>query len=183
MKKPYKRLTQQQWLGRALDLLAKKGGKLIIDNLVSDLGVTKGSFYWHFKDRDDFLEKLLNYWMSEYTQKVAVLVNEIEASPEERLFRLMEFILNDKYSQYDMAVRSWATLEPKVAKVIRKVDRLRYNYIRNLFEEMGFSGDELEMRTSTLLTFEAFQHGSTITSTKQKKEARLKLRHAFFIRK
>ena len=49
------RLSREGWLARALEVLGKKGaGQLAVESLARQLGVTKGSFYWHFRDRDDF---------------------------------------------------------------------------------------------------------------------------------
>ena len=66
------RLSREKWLMRALDILAEEHNALLrIDDLVKRMGVTKGSFYWHFKDRDDFLTQLLDYWIHEFNEKVS----------------------------------------------------------------------------------------------------------------
>lgn len=65
------RLTREEWLAKALEVLARKGvAGMRIDALSKALGVTKGSFYWHFKNRDDFTKNLLDYWMSAFTTNV-----------------------------------------------------------------------------------------------------------------
>jgi AcrR family transcriptional regulator len=65
------KLTRKKCLEFSLDLLIKEGNtKLRIDTLVQSLGVTKGSFYWHFKDRDDFIFKLVEHWTLVSTQVV-----------------------------------------------------------------------------------------------------------------
>ena len=57
------RLSKEEWLARALEVLGKKGaGELTIESLARHLGVTKGSFYWHFRDRADFFRQLIEYW-------------------------------------------------------------------------------------------------------------------------
>ena len=58
-----KRITKKSWLKEGLDVLANLGAeKLTIDTLCIQLGVTKGSFYHHFKNRQNFIESLLAYW-------------------------------------------------------------------------------------------------------------------------
>ena len=57
------RQSRKSWLNAALQALAAGGiDQVKVESLAKDLGVTKGSFYWHFKDRDQFLDELLNFW-------------------------------------------------------------------------------------------------------------------------
>ena len=63
MKTNKKRLSQEAWLALALDTLANEGRALIeIDYLASKLGVTKGSFYAHFRDKKHFVHEVAKYW-------------------------------------------------------------------------------------------------------------------------
>ena len=65
------KLTREQWLSNALEVVARKGGaKLRIRDLVERLGVSTGSFYWHFQSRDDFVESLVDYWARAFTSRV-----------------------------------------------------------------------------------------------------------------
>ncbi len=58
-KNPVKNLSRKEWLEKALSIVSREGAaKLRINNLVAEVGVTKGSFYWHFKDREDFVRSL-----------------------------------------------------------------------------------------------------------------------------
>ena len=85
-----KKYTREQWLQKSLEAISGKGfGRVVIDNIVTSLGVTKGSFYWHFKDRNDFLEKLITYWDDTFTKIVMYHINESEAGPRERLLELI----------------------------------------------------------------------------------------------
>ena len=58
-----RRMSREEWLAHALDALEKEGGgALTIDKLSRRLGVSRGSFYWHFKDRTDFIRQLVDHW-------------------------------------------------------------------------------------------------------------------------
>ena len=75
IKKPKKsvidRQSKKSWLDAALRALASGGiDKVRVESLAKNLGVTKGSFYWHFKDREQFLDELLNFWAEQSTQTV-----------------------------------------------------------------------------------------------------------------
>ena len=65
------RQSKKSWLDAALKALASGGiDRVRVESLAKNLGVTKGSFYWHFKDREQFLDELLNFWAEQSTQTV-----------------------------------------------------------------------------------------------------------------
>lgn len=138
-------------MARSLEFLSSEGGsKLRIDRLVEHLGVTKGSFYWHFKDRADFVRSLVEYWDEYSTQRVIDHVSPVVGSPEDRLLALIEIVVKEELGRYDLAVRGWAIEEPAVALRLAVVDERRLSFVRDLFKEMGFRGVHLEMRARAL---------------------------------
>ena len=81
-------MDRDSLLQRALLVVAREGGsELTIERLVAALGVTKGSFYWHFRDRSDFVRALAGHWAFWSTKVVAA---EFEDLPPE-LFRALGF--------------------------------------------------------------------------------------------
>ena len=180
---PTKRLSREKWLQLALDLMAKEGrARLRIERLAKELNVTRGSFYWHFKDRDDFVMSVAQHWAEWSTQQAIKAVGNTEESAEKRLLALMEFVTKYDLGRYDMVMRSWALHEDHVAKVVKKVDQERLQFIRQLFSEMGFTGDELEIRAHTFAGFHSLEKGFLADVDGMKMERILKLRHAFFTR-
>ncbi len=176
-----KKLTREKWLEISLKILIKEGNtKLRIEHLVQCMGVTKGSFYWHFKDRDDFIHCLVEHWAKISTLVVVEHMKQVQGSAEKRLLELMQYIVINDLTRYDIAVRAWALMEPQVAHIVRKTDKRRLNFIRNLFAEMGFEGKEQEMRARTLVTFHAMEHGLLIKKTEEDRLEMLQLRHAMF---
>jgi AcrR family transcriptional regulator len=177
------RLSRRKWQELALDILIKEGNtKLRIDNLVRCMGVTKGSFYWHFKDRDDFILSLVEYWAKVSTLSVVEHMKQVQGNAEERLLELMQFIVINDLTRYDIAVRAWALMEPQVAHIVRKTDRRRLNFIRNMFAEMGFEGKEQEMRARTLIIFHAMEHGLLVKKAEEERLELMQLRHAMLTR-
>ena len=175
----HQRLSWDEWLGRALEALANEGGGVLtIDELVQRLGVSRGSFYWHFKDRADFVRKLVDYWSERFTRGVAQETNESEGSAKERLFSLMEPIVSDQLTRYDIAIRAWASHNQIAARGVKKVDEFRLSYVRSLFEEMGFKGEELNMRTRTFVVFYSLEPGLFVDISHKDQLKQLELRHA-----
>ena len=116
-----RRLSREQWLKRALEILSKEGNaKLRIDLLSRNLGVSKGSFYWHFKDRADFVKRLAEYWARSSTEQAIELVNQSQGNASSRLLELMEFLCQKDFAKYDVAMRAWAAQEPAVTQSSRK---------------------------------------------------------------
>ena len=179
-----KNLTKKKWLELALDILVIEGNtNLRIDHLVQCMVVTKGSFYWHFKDRAEFIRNLLEYWAEVSTEVVVEHMSEIQGSAEVRLFELMRFITKKDLTQYDIAIRAWALMEPQVAYIVKNTDEQRISFIQNLFQEMGFEGQEMEMRANTLVTVHAMEHGLLIKRTTEERLEMVKLHHEMLTRR
>jgi len=177
------KLSREDWLSRSLEVLSREGkAKLRIDPLTKSLGITKGSFYWHFKDRSDFVKSLAEYWAKYSTDQVINFLNQVQGDASDRLFELMKYLFRKDFGRYDIAMRAWAAQEPEVARIVNKVDKQRFVYVRSLFAELGFKGQELEMRTRTFVVFHSLELGSFARGTKKERLKLLKLRHAFFTR-
>lgn len=115
--------------------------------------MTKGSFYHHFRDRSDFVAKLTDYWASKFTEVVIRKAGAFPGTGYEKLAEVMRLVAENGLDKYDIAFRSWAAQDPSVAEVVRDVDLARYRFIRSLFEEIGFTGIDLEVRVRTWLVY------------------------------
>ena len=153
------RLSRKEWLENALAALSEKGqaGRSIQD-LSATLGVSRGSFYWHFKDRDDFIHALLEHWYEEYTAVAPVAVERDGGTAEERLARLMRLVHDHDLTRYDLTIRSIASRDPQFARWVRKADRFRLDFIESLFMEMGFIENDTRIRARSCLAYMATEH-------------------------
>src|SRR5262245_18951187 len=97
---------QAQWVAAGLEALRKGGvAGVRVERLAGTLGITKGSFYWHFRDRGALLDALLAYWETETTELEFERVREVHGL-EARLVRLTEDVLEKGLGRYDPAVRA-----------------------------------------------------------------------------
>ena len=92
----------------------------------------------------------------------------------------MELLFEKGFARYDVPIRAWAAQEPAVARRVRRADQQRLRFVGSLFAEMGFTGVELEVRTTTFVIFHSMEL-QTGGSMKTRRRL-LRARHAFFTR-
>ena len=163
------RLSREDWLDEALNVLATEGNRLLtVETLCNRLGVSRGSFYWHFKSKDEFLSSIVDHWIGQSTMRITKELSSVELSARDRLLKLIEFIQQDEYCKHELPIRLWAIKQPDTLDSIESMDRKRYEFVRALFEEIGFTGDDLEMRTQTFVIFYSFQNALSIDMDEDK---------------
>ena len=147
-------LTRDDWLAAAMELLRVRGiGGVRILTLAQGMGVSRGSFYWHFRDRADLLEGMLEWWERKMTDSVIRQTETASGNAPSRLQALGESILGSSLTRFDTAVRSWAQGDEKVAAVLRRVTRKRLGYVTGVFREAGFSASEATARGHLLAVY------------------------------
>ncbi len=128
------RLTREEWLEAGMQVLREEGAAgLTIERLTSRLEVTKGSFYHHFRNRDDYSRDLLAHWEKTLTQEFIEASRHEDgfSSRIERLNRLSQAAFDP---QLELAIRAWALREPDVMAFQQRVDRHRLDYLAELFQ-------------------------------------------------
>ena len=140
-----------------------------VERLARALGIAKAGFYWHFKNRDDLMQQLLNHWVGELTAVVTADDELRTLDPKARLIRTAELVVDLDLARYDMAIRQWAQEDALVARTVKRVDDLRLDFVRASFAELGFKGDDLEMRS---LLFVCYELGATIFTGLSRKQRR-----------
>ncbi len=146
--KQNKQLNRESWILAAFETLYIDGIDAVrIEPLATKLNVTKGSFYWHFKNRTELHDALLDYWEKEMTQSVLDAANEFHGSPKQRLINTLREIVGKERTKYDPAVRNWARSDIKVKKVVEYIDKIRLSFLHGLFIDIGFSKQQAEIRS------------------------------------
>lgn len=160
-----------QWLSAGLDALRTGGAAAVrVERLATRLGITKGSFYWHFRNRDELLEALLEHWAREMTDAEFERVQSMGGGLRERLRALAEDVLEKGMGRYDPAIRSWARQDRKVAAAVAQVDRRRVCALTGFFEQGGFGAGEARVRARL---FYAFLLGEPQTRSPKREPAEL----------
>lgn len=127
------------WLHAASRRLASDGVEFVrVELLARDLGVSKGSFYWHFRDRDDLLAKLLGEWEREETDWLDAPVAGIHSAAS-RWARFVNRCAASNRLRLEAAIRSWARKEARVALRVKAIESRRARYLEGILRETGFS--------------------------------------------
>ena len=157
--------------------LSEGVGKVSIVRIARDLGVTSGSFYWHFEDRSNLLQRLLDFWVGSHTVAIFEKVDQFEGTPSERLYKMMEILTLGEQARYEVAVRAWAGFDDMAAEVVRGTDKRRIQRLRSMFHEMGFNGSEAEMRARLFVYYQLAEPSVLWREPKSKRREIMKLRH------
>jgi AcrR family transcriptional regulator len=145
--------VKPQWLRAGLEALRKGGVAAVrVERLAADVGVTKGSFYWHFRDRGALLDALLEFWSREMTDAEFERIHGLRAGLAARLLALAEDVLEKGMGRYDPAIRAWGRTDRKVAAAVAQVDRRRVRALTGFFEEGGFGAAEARTRARLFYT-------------------------------
>jgi AcrR family transcriptional regulator len=146
--------VKAQWLSAGLEALRKGGvGSVRVERLAGNVGITKGSFYHHFRDRGALLDAVIEYWSREMTDAEFERIQTLRGGLAARLVALAEDVLEKGMGRYDPAIRAWARADRKVAAAVAQVDRRRIKALAGLFDEGGFTPAEARTRARTFYTF------------------------------
>jgi len=148
------RLSPSDWEDAALDVIAARGVAAVsIEALARQLGVTKGSFYWHFTDRTALLSRSLLRWQVRYTGKVIEALESI-SDPRERLTRLIAGTDASSVAWRVHVALSASAHEVPVAEALARVSKQRIAYVEDCYRALGFSKDAA--RSRAVLAYSAY---------------------------
>jgi AcrR family transcriptional regulator len=133
-----RRLTAQDWIELALVTLAREGfSALKADVLARKLGVSRGSFYWHFAELGTFHARVIAHWRMIATESIIADLERYH-SPEQRIDVLLRNAFGHS-ALLEVRMRSWAESNPAAARVLRAIDRRRKAYIQRMLVGAGIA--------------------------------------------
>lgn len=138
-------LTQSDWILASFRALASGGPQAIrAEAIARELAVSKGSFYWHFKDVPALKQAMLDHWTEIATRQIITTVEYSSMDAAEQLRLLVRIATSDTNAPYggklaEAAIRDWARYDRGAAETLRTVDRLRLAFLKKLFGQYGAS--------------------------------------------
>ena len=136
-----KKISKDEWLKAGMNALGLHGEEAIrIDKMCAELNVSKGSFYHHFQNIENFVVSLMTFWEKENTIDIIDSAEE-ESSFEEKTEKLNTIVIG-KDHLVEVRIRSWAVRDPKVKLFVDKVDGQRIEYLKSLYLQSGASEEK-----------------------------------------
>src|SRR5438552_6237448 len=142
-------LSTKDWLDQGLKTLAERGfTALKAEPLAKTMGVSRGSFYWHFADIGAFHAAILKHWREVAAEQI---IANLEAASDnhDRLPLLLRQAFGGKLA-LENAVRTWATVDPAARSAVQAIDRRRLSYVESMLRASGLSPGVARARAQIL---------------------------------
>ncbi|HEX7042993.1 MAG TPA: TetR/AcrR family transcriptional regulator [Burkholderiales bacterium] len=158
-------LSPDAWLDAAGGAIAEGGfDNLRVLALAKRLGVTRGSFYWHFSDHAELVVRFLERWRDRRLAELAYLAANPDPNESElrKIFRLVlrEPARNARQMRVELAVREFARRDAYAARIVAEVDRARIEHVARLLRHVA--ADEAQARDLALLVYVATIGGRVV---------------------
>jgi AcrR family transcriptional regulator len=140
-------LSATDWLDQGLKALAESGfTALKAEPLAKAMGVSRGSFYWHFADIGAFHAAILKHWREVAAEQI---IADVEATSDNPVQLLLRRAFGGRLV-LENAVRSWATLDPLARSAVQAIDRRRLSYVESMLRGSGLSPSVARARAQIL---------------------------------
>lgn len=150
---PAARGSEDLWLNAAYEVLVTAGVDAVkVMPLAQMLGLSRTSFYWHFKDREALLTALIDRWEARNTGNLVARTEAYAETINEALYNLFDcWLTRDLFdSRLDFAIRNWALGDPTIKAKLQRTDETRITAIRAMFARFGYAPDHADTRAHTV---------------------------------
>lgn len=170
-------LTPDDWVRAATQVLVDHGiDHVRVDVLAGELNVTRGSFYWHFRDREDLLRRVLQAWREEATVQLSRRLALARSEPRELLADVVTLPFRGRAAvraaRIELAIRAWARRDPMARQALEEADASRIGYHEALFRALGFAGEEAAHRAFLLYGYEVAESLMAAQGSQAQRQAR-----------
>ncbi|MEM7467652.1 MAG: TetR/AcrR family transcriptional regulator [Pseudomonadota bacterium] len=158
-----KHFDRNVWLRKALDVLFSHGiSHVKVEILARELKVTKGSFYWHFKNREELLHSMVDWWR----QNQLSFIKNIDSQNLDDAQGLIKAVINFTHhtddSSHDVAMREFARFDAYAAEAVGEVDQQRLDYLTKLFRAANFDSAEASLRARALYFYQVGEYTTSL---------------------
>lgn len=146
------RLSVDDWIEAAFDLLVREGVTGVkITRLCEELGVTKGSFYWHFPDIDHLMKAVADRWCAIQNETLVALKETTSIPGDQRLEAMAAQLMSQRGWAVEVAVRDWARSDSQVADSVARLDNQVFDVVQSTLLDLGFDAEEARLRSGVLV--------------------------------
>lgn len=171
--------TKADWIAGALRVLLREGvDQVLVLPLAAKLKVSRSSFYWYFRNRQDLLDQLLAHWSATNTRAIIAQAERPSDTVIDGVLHIFECWLDEGlYSpRLDFAVRNWARQSRPVRHLVEQADDERLAAIRAMFSRHGYDAEDALIRARVLYFM---QIGYYVLEVKEQIEERLSHTEAY----
>jgi AcrR family transcriptional regulator len=152
-------LTPETWIEAATEVLVDQGiDHVRVDVLANQLGVTRGSFYWHFRDREDLLRRVLQAWRERATVALTQRLESAKPDPREQLHDAASLPFRGRAAaraaRIELAIRAWARRDDMAREAVDEADATRLAHHERIFSALGFAPEEARCRAFLMYGYE-----------------------------
>jgi AcrR family transcriptional regulator len=152
-------LTPEAWIDAATEVLVDRGiDHVRVDILAGELKVTRGSFYWHFRDREDLLRRVLKAWGERATEQLTARLERAGTDAQAQLRDVISLPFRGRAAargaRIELAIRAWARRDEMARKAVDEADASRIAYHEEIFAALGFEAGESRSRAFLLYSYE-----------------------------
>lgn len=140
-------LQPNDWIKAGIVQLAREGVESVrVEVLARELGVSKGSFYWHFRDRDELLMQMLQFWENSEAEWLSAEESgqTEKANAAVRWARFVERSTEQERISQEIGIRAWARRDERVGLRVADVEKRKVRVIANILADVGFARDSAE---------------------------------------
>jgi len=163
----------RDWIAAAREMLMEGGIAAVqINALAQKLGVTRGGFYWRFRNRQDLLDHLLLDWQNSNTRKFLMALDRA-GTPQERYRRIVRMLIEERdfNPALDAAVRQWGQVDKDVGDKVREADLQRIEALQRLFFEAGEDKQDAMVRARIVYFHQIGYYALDMRETREERRA------------
>lgn len=166
--------TREDWIGAALEILVSDGiGSVKVLTLADRLAVSRSSFYWYFKNREELLDALLSHWQDTNTRGIVAQAEAPSRSIVHGVSNIFRCWIDERQfdPRLDFAVRDWARRSDRVREELHRADETRVSAIAGLFRRHGWTEVDAFVRARVLYFMQIGYYALDLGETLEQRKA------------
>jgi AcrR family transcriptional regulator len=141
--------NRKLWLEEAIKTLLEEGPQAVsAKRIAARLGTSRSPFFRVFGSREELIQQMFAFYYQETMVKVIENVRGFTGTPLQRFWYFWIYIIKQEIYRFDRPFRLWSLTDPKINKFVRSMDEERIDFVRQLYEDLGYSKEEADQRAS-----------------------------------
>ena len=142
---------KEDWINLGYKLFSENGvSGIVVEKMSKTLKVNKSSFYWHFKTKKHFINELVKFWTNKETNRIINLTNEKKKGLKKFKTLIALIYKKDPFLDFVFFLKRYARKEKEIQKIIDEIENQRIEYACKLLQEIGYSKQEAEIKSTFL---------------------------------